>query len=87
MTKITKISTTLSVLKREKSYLHKNGVEFHQGANGTIVRTLSEPQDHIPTSKRLNLNFTLKYHVGALCAPAPTSSKYGDYVGTMIGQC
>ena len=29
MTKITKISTTLSVLMLEKSYLHQNGVELN----------------------------------------------------------
>ena len=57
-------SVTLSVLELEQCYLHKNGVEFHQGANGTIVRTLSEPQDHIPTSEKGNFNFTLKYSFG-----------------------
>ena len=37
----------------------QNGVKFQQGANGTIVRTLSDPQDHILTSGKFNLNLTL----------------------------
>ena len=50
-------SVTWSVFELEKCYLHKNGVEFHQGANGAIVRTQYEPQDHFPTKNEILKSF------------------------------
>ena len=49
MTKITKISTTLSVLMLEKSYLHQNGVEF----NFLFIRTASRPAISLRINPRI----------------------------------